>query len=44
MKRRTLGAVARRRWPLGIGAVAALIVMALPGNALADTFDAAGAH
>jgi Amt family ammonium transporter len=43
MKRRTLGAVARRRWPLGIGAVAALIGLALPGTALADTFDAAGA-
>src|SRR3954453_21663832 len=43
MKRRTLGAVARRRWPLGISAVAVLAVLALPGTALADTFDAAGA-
>jgi Amt family ammonium transporter len=43
MKRRTLGAVARRRWPLGIGAAAALIGLALPGSAMADTFQAAGA-
>src|SRR3954452_8527705 len=43
MKRRTLGAVARRRWPLGISAVAVLAALALPGSALADTFDAAGA-
>jgi ammonium transporter, Amt family len=43
MKRRTLGAVARRRWPLGISAVAILAALALPGSALADTFDAAGA-
>src|SRR5215210_2160687 len=44
MKRRTLGAVARRRRvPLGIGAAAALIALVLPGTALADTFDAAGA-
>src|SRR4051812_46374018 len=40
MKRRILGAVGRRRWPLAAGAVAALAVMALPGTALADTFDA----
>jgi Amt family ammonium transporter len=39
MKRRTLGAVARRRWPLGIGAAIALLGLALPGAALADTFD-----
>src|SRR4051794_7644649 len=43
MKRRTLGAVARRRWPLGISAVAVLAALMLPGSALADTFDAAGA-
>src|SRR3954471_14643297 len=43
MKRRTLGAVARRRWPLGIGAAAALMALVLPGSAMADTFDAAGA-
>jgi Amt family ammonium transporter len=43
MKRRTLGAVARRRWPLGISAVAVLAALVLPGSALADTFDAAGA-
>src|SRR4051794_33115640 len=43
MKRRTLGAVARRRWPLGISAVAVLAALMLPGTALADTFDAAGA-
>src|ERR1700759_5157771 len=43
MKRRTLGAVARRRWPLGISAVAVLAALALPGTAMADTFDAAGA-
>jgi ammonium transporter, Amt family len=43
MKRRTLGAVARRRWPLGISAVAVLVALALPGSAMADTFDAAGA-
>jgi ammonium transporter, Amt family len=42
MKRRTLGAVARRRWPLGIGATIALAGLALPHTALADTFDAAG--
>src|SRR3954462_7451840 len=43
MKRRTLGAVARRRWPLGISAVAVLAALVLPSSALADTFDAAGA-
>jgi ammonium transporter, Amt family len=43
MKRRTLGAVAQRRWPLGISAVAILAALVLPGSALADTFDAAGA-
>src|SRR3982751_4696013 len=43
MKRRILGAVARRKWPIAAGAVAAVAVMALPGTALADTFDAAGA-
>src|SRR3954465_8636942 len=43
MKRRTLRAVARRRWPLGISAVAVLAALVLPGSALADTFDAAGA-
>src|SRR4051812_30456017 len=43
MKRRTLRAVARRRWPLGISAVAVLAALVLPGTALADTFNAAGA-
>src|SRR3954463_16689749 len=43
MKRRTLGAVARRRWPLGISAVAVLAALVLPGSAIADTFAAAGA-
>src|SRR3954451_23198020 len=43
MKRRTLGAVARRRWPLGISAVAVLAALVVPGTAMADTFDAAGA-
>ena len=43
MKRRTLGAVARRRWALTAGIVAAFAALVLPGTALADTFDAAGA-
>jgi Amt family ammonium transporter len=43
MKRRTLGAVARRKWPIGISAVAVLGALVLPGTALGDTFDAAGA-
>src|SRR3954468_11448357 len=42
MKRRTLGAVARRRG-VRISALAVLAALVLPGSALADTFDAAGA-
>jgi Amt family ammonium transporter len=42
MKRRTLGAVARRRWSLRIGAVAMLAALALPSSALADTFTPPG--
>src|SRR3954451_15959000 len=42
MKRRTLGAVARKRG-VRISALAVLASLMLPGSALADTFDAAGA-
>ncbi|HEY0633380.1 MAG TPA: hypothetical protein VGC98_15095, partial [Thermoleophilaceae bacterium] len=43
MKRRTLGAVRRRRWPLGVSAAVVLAALTLPGTALGDTFNAAGA-
>src|SRR3954451_11144029 len=42
MKRRTLGAVARKR-AVRISALAVLATLVLPSSALADTFDAAGA-
>src|SRR3954449_4994945 len=42
MKRRTLGAVARRR-AVRVSALAVLAALVLPSSALADTFDAAGA-
>jgi Amt family ammonium transporter len=42
MKRRTLGAVSRRRRPLGILAAVLLGALALPGSALADTFTPPG--
>src|SRR4051812_5330745 len=41
MKRRTLGAVARKR-ALRIGALAMLAALALPSSALADTFTPPG--
>jgi ammonium transporter, Amt family len=42
MKRRTLGAVSRRRRPLGILAAVLLGALVLPGSALADTFTPPG--
>src|SRR5256714_14312575 len=42
MKRRSLGAVARKR-AVRASALAVLAALVLPGSAVADTFDAAGA-